>query len=195
MAEKPESEPTTESKGEMDNTGVPVELSPDNEKLLMHLHERALKEVDFLRERQDRIFAWSSGVLMVLIGALLVIDVDTIPIWQPAAVCGKVIASLAVLVFSGVCIKWQQRNRDWHRENREVATDIADIFRCFEKAAIMIVDGLQDWLTFAQQSNVLLEEIHVITCRIMRREAIIGSLLARIFMIVIRTDMKCTAWP
>jgi len=42
--------------------------------LLKVLYEKVRGEVDFLRERQDRIFAWSSNVLMVLIGAPLIVD-------------------------------------------------------------------------------------------------------------------------
>ena len=45
----------------------------DKLELLKHLHDKTRQEVDFLRQRQDYIFTWSTNVLMALIGALLIL--------------------------------------------------------------------------------------------------------------------------
>jgi hypothetical protein len=105
----------------------------DRVDLLKHLYKRARDEIDFLRKRQDRIFTWSSSILVALIGALLIIDPSKNPAWSSQGHWGKLVASIAVLVFVAFSIRWQQRNRQWHRENAEVATRIEHLFHCFEE--------------------------------------------------------------
>ena len=104
----------------------------DKLELLKYLHEKARQEIDFLRERQDRIFTWSSNVLMALIGALLIVDPSSTPGWSSNTV-GKSIASLAVLTFVILSVQWQQRNRIFTGESAQVAQNAERLLHCYDK--------------------------------------------------------------
>jgi hypothetical protein len=105
----------------------------DQEKveLLKYFYDKARKEVDFLRERQDKIFTWSSNVLMILIGALLIVDPPKSPAWssQPES---KLVASVTVLLFTFFSIRWQQRTRTWHAENGQVVQKIERLLHGYD---------------------------------------------------------------
>ena len=95
------------------NRNMNIERLSDTPKveLLKHFHQMARDEVNSFRERQDKIFTWSSSILFVVIGALLVIDQSKTLLWSSQGFAGKLIASLAVLVVVLFSIRWQQRCR------------------------------------------------------------------------------------
>jgi hypothetical protein len=105
----------------------------EKHELLMHLHIRARDEIDFLRKRQDKIFQWSSSVLLLVIGALLVVDSTDLIIWVNLGTIGKMIASAAILILVVFAVWWQQRNREWQEESIEVMEKIERLFYCFEE--------------------------------------------------------------
>lgn len=107
--------------------------APQQFKVLIHLHKKARGEIDFLRMRQDSVFQWSSSLLLLVIGALLVIDSTELTIWSGLGVIGQVIASLALLIIVLFSVRWQQRNRQWQEESVEVMERIEALFRCYEK--------------------------------------------------------------
>lgn len=100
---------------------------------LRYFHKRARDEIDYLRTRQDRIFTWSSGILVALIGILVVIDPSRSPAWSSLGIWGKAIASITLAVLVSFSVYWQQRNRWFHDKNRQVSTRIEILFHCFDE--------------------------------------------------------------
>lgn len=105
----------------------------DRIELLKFLHERTRNEIDYLRTRQDRVFTWSSGILVALIGVLVVVDPSKNPAWSSQGVWGKIIASITLAVLVSFSVYWQQRNRWFHEKNRQVSTRIETLFHCFDE--------------------------------------------------------------
>jgi len=108
------------------------EISSEKMKLLRFLYGDIASEVKFLRERQEKIFAWSSNIFMALIGALLIIEPSRAPVWA-FTVQSKLLASLAIIVLIFFSVRWQQRTRRWHNENGQVIQNIQRLFNCYEK--------------------------------------------------------------
>ena len=114
-----------------------VEQSLENQKekrdLLIFFYDKTREESAFLRERQYKIFTWTSSLLIGLIGLLLVTDSATnfsFNINNPAA---KGIISLAIIGFVFFSVNWQQRNRKWISENGFVINQIQELLHCFDK--------------------------------------------------------------
>lgn len=106
--------------------------SSDKIELLRFLYEDRIGEVKFLRERQEKIFAWSSNIFMALIGALLIIEPSKAPVWA-FTVQSKFVASLAIIVLIIFSMRWQQRTRRWHNESGQVIQSMQRLFHCYEK--------------------------------------------------------------
>ena len=104
----------------------------DRLNLLIHLHDKTRQEVDFLRDRQDKIFSWSSGILMALIGALLIVEPSKDPVWS-SQFESKLVVSIAVFAFVAFSIVWQQRTRRWQGENGQVILKIERLMHCYDK--------------------------------------------------------------
>lgn len=100
---------------------------------LKYFHQRAQDEIDFLRESQNKIFTWSSNILLLIIGALLVIDSSKSLAWTAQGVFGKIIASGAVVVLSAFSMIWQQRLRHWQEESIEVRYELQKLLHCYDK--------------------------------------------------------------
>ena len=86
-----------------------------------------------LRDRQDKIFTWSSYILLLVIGALLVIDQSKIPLWESQGILGKVVASVTLFVVIVFSIRWQQRTRSSQDEVAETLNKIEKTLHCYEK--------------------------------------------------------------
>src|SRR4030095_8016079 len=100
--------------------------------LIKFLYEDRIDEIKFLRERQEKIFAWSSNIFMALIGALLIIEPSKAPVWA-FTVQSKSIASLAIAVLIFFSVWWQQRTRHFHYENGQVMQKLQRLLHCYEK--------------------------------------------------------------
>ena len=117
-----------------------TKLFMDNQKdtnqidLLWFFYSQSRDEIRFLRERQDKIFTWSSNVLILIIGVLLVIDPTRVIIWSNLGVLGQIIASISIFLIVIFSVRWQQRNRSWQEENKEVVNRIAVLLHCFDKS-------------------------------------------------------------
>jgi hypothetical protein len=101
--------------------------------LLKHLHVKAREEINYHRERQDKVFKWSSNILLLVIGTLLVVDSTKSFLWSQQGIVGKVIASITILIVVVFSIQWQQRNRKWQEESVEVLERIETLLHCFDK--------------------------------------------------------------
>ena len=101
--------------------------------LLKHLHLVIRDELNNLRDRQNRIFTWSSYILLFVIGGLLIVDQSKIPVWANQGMLGKSIASAALFLVVMFSIRWQQRTRDFQEEVVETQNKIEYLLHCFEK--------------------------------------------------------------
>ena len=101
--------------------------------LLKFFYSQSKDEIKFLRERQDKTFAWSSNLFVVIIGALLIIDSSKELIWSSFGWGGRLVVSIAVLAIAVFSVRWQQRNRTWQEENKVVVNRIALLLHCFDE--------------------------------------------------------------
>ena len=116
-----------------ENNTIPEDLAQTERlNLLIHFHNQIKAEVDFLRERQDKIFSWTSGILMAFIGALLIVEPSKAPVWA-SQVGGKLIVSAAIFVFAAFSVIWQQRVRRIHGENGQVILKIEKLLHCYNE--------------------------------------------------------------
>jgi hypothetical protein len=110
------------------------ESSTPKEKLelLRYFHDHCQSEANFLRDRQDKLFTWSSNILFAIIAGLFVVDRTKLVTLTQDPVT-KSIASIAIILFAWFSIHWQNRNREWQRQNLEVVTKIDLLLHAFEK--------------------------------------------------------------
>src|SRR6185503_9757483 len=101
--------------------------------LLIHFHSTIREEINVLRQRQDRIFQWTSQIFLAVIGALLIVDQSKIPIWYSQGWVGKVVSTITILVIILFSTHWQKRTKKFQNENSEVVNNIEDLLHCFEK--------------------------------------------------------------
>ncbi len=101
--------------------------------LLKFFYDKTRKESNFLRERQYKIFTWSSNVFIALIGLLFITDTSNTFAFNLYNPWIKTIASLMLIGLMVFCVDWQQRNRKWIRENGEVINKIEELLHCFDK--------------------------------------------------------------
>lgn len=110
--------------------------------LLKHFQSRMRDETKVLRERQDKIFTWSNNILLLVIGALLIVDRSKSVVWSTQGSLGKAIASLAILVLVWFSLRWQQRLRNWQEESVEVENKIEKLLHCYDKGFYGTEDGV-----------------------------------------------------
>jgi cytochrome bd-type quinol oxidase subunit 2 len=90
-------------------------------------------EKDRRREREYRIFTWSSSLLFVLIGALLITKQNEIILWEPYGSPGNYIASIAVILLVIYSIAWQIKHNKSRAQNSEVISRIEEFLHCFDE--------------------------------------------------------------
>jgi hypothetical protein len=101
--------------------------------VLKHAQSIQLEEIRHRRSREYQIFSWTSGLLVALIGALLVFPRTPQAIWTAYGVAGKLLASLAIVIFAVHSINWQIRNRQAGKENAQVVVRINHLLHLFEQ--------------------------------------------------------------
>lgn len=87
------------------------------------------EELMYRRERGYKIFTWTSNILLLLIGVLLVTRQSESIIWTAYGMWGRAIASVAILVIVAYSIRWQTENRLWHKQNTKILAGIDGILR------------------------------------------------------------------
>jgi hypothetical protein len=101
--------------------------------LLKFIFQDQRAEMQYRREREHRIFSWSSSILSALIGALLITKQSGTMIWQAYGVFGNLISTAAVILITAYSIRWHYRNNRFRGQNAQVLTRINKIMHCFEK--------------------------------------------------------------
>ena len=98
--------------------------------ILKHIHQVQRDEVLFRREREYRVFIWSSTILWALIGALLITKPTESVVWESYGYWGKAVASVAVVVLVVYSVKWQFRNSKLGGQNARVIAHINKLLHC-----------------------------------------------------------------
>lgn len=101
--------------------------------ILMHIYKYQMEQVMFRREREFRIFTWSSTIFLALMGVLLVIRKDENIVWQPLGLYGKAIVTIALLYLIWFSIRWQNRERELGYRHAKVITGISQVLHFFDK--------------------------------------------------------------
>jgi len=101
--------------------------------LLKHMELIQRSNVEYRSEREHNIFSWSSNILLVLIGALLITKPSESVVWTAYGLLGRVVASIAVALLVAFSIQWQNRNRKQRYENAEVIQRIDHLLHYYEK--------------------------------------------------------------
>jgi hypothetical protein len=114
----------------MENDNLDVENKTD---ILKFVFQDQRNEMQYRREREYRIFTWSSSILSALIGALLITKQTGTMIWQPYGVFGNIVASAAVALITIYSVLWHFRNSKFRGQNAQVISRINKLLHCFEK--------------------------------------------------------------
>jgi hypothetical protein len=114
----------------MDNASS---LTENKIEILKFVFQDQRNEMQYRREREYRIFTWSSSILSALIGALLITRQTGSIIWQPYGVWGNLVASAAVVLITIYSVLWHSRNNRFRGQNAQVISRINKLLHCFEK--------------------------------------------------------------
>jgi hypothetical protein len=110
-----------------------VQLSEEKVDLLKHIELTQRDDLKYHRDFQYKIFVWSGNILLILIGALLITKPTENIVWTIYGFLGRLTASLTVIAIVIFSVKWQNRHRKWHQENRQVISKIDILLHCYEK--------------------------------------------------------------
>ena len=92
--------------------------------ILKHIQQDQRGEMQYRREREYRIFTWSSNILLALIGALLITRQTEDLVWRAYGVWGNVVASAAVVLIVVYSTAWHRRNNRFRGQNAQVISRI-----------------------------------------------------------------------
>ena len=114
----------------MDKENLDAETKLD---ILKFVFQDQRNEMQYRREREYRIFTWSSSILSALIGALLITKQTGTMIWQSYGAWGNLVASAAVVLITIYSVLWHFRNDKFSGQNAQVVSRINKLLHCFEK--------------------------------------------------------------
>ena len=114
----------------MEKQHIDIETKLD---ILKHIQEDQRGEMEYRREREYRIFTWSSNILLALIGALLITKQTETLVWKHYGGAGNVVASAAVVLIVVYSVTWQNRNNNFRGQNAQVISRISKILHCFDQ--------------------------------------------------------------
>ena len=104
-----------------------------NDETLRFFYEMSKKEVDFLRDRQYKIFIWFSTILLTIIGLVMISEDDRNLLFDFSIIANKWIFSIIVGFIALMSMYWIYRNRSWHRDHMIIITKIGKVLNAYEK--------------------------------------------------------------
>lgn len=113
----------------MENDALDIEARID---ILKFIHQTRHQELQYLREREYKIFTWSSGLLTALIGALLIAKQAAL-IWNPYGVWGRGVASAAVVLIIIYSTGWLYSLNRSRMPDTQVLMRIEELLHCYDK--------------------------------------------------------------
>jgi hypothetical protein len=130
--------------------------------ILKHVKENQCGEVQYRREREYRIFTWSSNILLALIGALLITRQPEGVVWKAYGGWGNVVASAAVVLVVAYSTAWQLRNNKFRGQNAQVISRVDKTLHCFEVGYFDPEGGAlypDEWLDYGEKQPTLLSRL------------------------------------
>lgn len=100
--------------------------------ILKHLYSIQVQELMFRREREFRVFIWSSTIFVAIIGLLLVSKQTETVIWRHYGIIGKTISSIALFALVVFSISWQNRERIFAVANQRIIAKMNELLHCFD---------------------------------------------------------------
>jgi len=100
--------------------------------ILKFMLENQLNELNFRREREYRIFTWSSSILLALIGGLLIYRQESGLLLNSYGLLGRIIVSATAILLVFFSIAWQNRNNKYRGQNAQTIAHISKLFHCYE---------------------------------------------------------------
>ena len=100
---------------------------------LKFFYKMSTKEIDFLRDRQYKIFIWVSSILLASLGILLINDEETHLVFGLSEPINQWIFSFAVMIISCLSIQIIYKNRLWHEDHKVILTKIGIRLNAYKK--------------------------------------------------------------
>lgn len=136
--------------------------------ILIHFHKDQKQELMFRREREFKIFTWSSSIFIALMGGLLLIVAKKAdkPFPLQYNVDEKAVVSFTILLLLLISISWQNRERKFGNQNSKVITDINKLLHCFDKQYFCLLDDKKypetllpsKWETWGGKESIMAKE-------------------------------------
>jgi hypothetical protein len=126
--------------------------------ILKHVKEDQRGEMQYRREREYRIFTWSSNILLALIGALLITRQPEGVVWKAYGGWGNIVASAAVVLVVAYSTAWQLRNSKFRGRNAQVISRVGKALHCFERGYFDPEGGAlypDEWLEYGRKGTTL----------------------------------------
>ena len=101
-------------------------------KILTHFNDIYWQQFRYHREKEYRIFVWTSALLLAGIAGLLVTKQGEVPIYVQYGILGKTVATLAILVWLVASVWMQKRERNSGNSYIIVLVNIANKLGAFE---------------------------------------------------------------
>ncbi len=95
----------------------------------------------FRREREFKIFTWSSTMFLALMGVLLVVKKPETILWLQFGLAGRIIASITICILIFYSISWQNRERRLGNRHAQVTASINKLLHCFDNEYFDLRNG------------------------------------------------------
>ncbi|NLF67619.1 MAG: hypothetical protein GX575_01050 [Candidatus Anammoximicrobium sp.] len=100
---------------------------------LLHFNQIYWERLNYHREKEYRIFVWTSAILLGGIAALVVSKQGEMPIYLRYGALGRVGASFALLVWTGLSVVLQVRERNFGNAYVAVIVRISQLLGGFDE--------------------------------------------------------------
>lgn len=101
--------------------------------LIKYFTQAQYEELNFRREREYKIFTWTSSILFALIGALLIYRQESAELLKSYGDVGKLTGSLAVLLLVFFSISWLNRNAKYRGQNAKALAHFSNLLHCYDE--------------------------------------------------------------
>jgi hypothetical protein len=122
----------------------------DGTATLFHFNQIYWERLNYHREKEYRVFVWTSAILLGGIAALVISKQGEMPVYLRYGVGGRLCASFALLIWTGLSVLLQIRERRFGDGYVSVIVRISQLLRGFDED--FTIDGKsvlpkswQDW--------------------------------------------------
>jgi hypothetical protein len=104
----------------------------NKQEIFLHFNTVYWNQLNYHREKEYRIFVWTSGVLVAVLAGLLITKKGEIPAYLYYGVIGRVAASVGVIAWMFSSLWLQKRERRYGNNYVAVLLGITDRLKGFE---------------------------------------------------------------